>query len=144
MHLLSSEYEVIVSRTRIMLTEQTDLKTRLVGLACPIANGRDVATWMGVNMDQKNGAYFNFLPSVRSQQLETSVQPFDQSSRHARLLSMAKPAFNHIKDYFKNEIAGSCKAKAVVFVSDRKQARLTALDFVTFCNRDEEPHQFRN
>lgn len=73
LHLLSSEYEVIVSRTRIMLSDQTDLKTRLVGLACPIANGRDVAMWMGISMDQKDGTYFNFLPSVRSQQLETSV-----------------------------------------------------------------------
>ena len=57
---------------------------------------------------------------------------------------MAKPAFNHIKDYFKSEQKNSNMAKAIVFVSDRKQARLTALDFVTFCNREEEPYQFRD
>jgi hypothetical protein len=29
----------------------------------PIANGRDVALWLGVDVDQ--GAYFNFSPAVR-------------------------------------------------------------------------------
>ena len=46
---------------------QSELKgpkpIRIVGLACPIANGRDIAMWMGVQMDA--GTYFNFLPSVR-------------------------------------------------------------------------------
>ena len=66
------------------------------------------------------GTYFNFLPSVRPYTLETDVQPFDQFSRHARLLAMAKPAFNHIKEHLASEKEGLNQAKAIVFVSDRK------------------------
>ena len=143
LHLLSPEYEVIISRTRLMQSDLTESKPiRIVGLACPIANGRDIAMWMGVQMDA--GAYFNFPPSVRPQPLEISVQSFDQFSRYARLLAMAKPAFNQIKKHLACEKDGSKESKAIVFVSDRKQARLTALDFVTFTASDEDPYQFKN
>ena len=70
----------------------------MIGLACPIANGRDVAQWLGVSIE--SGAYFNFSPSVRPVAIEKSVQTFDQFTRHARLLAMAKPAYNHIKKHF--------------------------------------------
>lgn len=52
---------------------------------------------------------------------------------------MAKPAYNHLKKHF---IQGS-PCSGIVFVSDRKQARLTALDFVTFTAADDNPEQFR-
>ena len=51
LHLLSSTYEVVISRTRLMQSELKDVilpgkqkarPIRIVGLACPIANGRDV------------------------------------------------------------------------------------------------------
>lgn len=60
---------------------------------------------------------------------------------------MAKPAFNHVKKHFSCEDDpedGIYKSKAIVFVSDRKQARITALDFVTFATCDENPEQFKN
>jgi pre-mRNA-splicing helicase BRR2 len=65
---------------------------RIVSLSCPIANGRDVAMWLGVDVD--SGAYFNFSPAVRPQPIEATVQSFDQFNRPARLLAMAKPAYN--------------------------------------------------
>jgi len=34
-------------------------------LACPIANGKDIAAWLGVSTNAESGGYFNFLPSVR-------------------------------------------------------------------------------
>jgi pre-mRNA-splicing helicase BRR2 len=68
MQLLTPEYEVVASRVRLM---QSELKAaqpkgrpiRIVSLSVPIANGRDVALWLGVDVDQ--GAYFNFSPAVR-------------------------------------------------------------------------------
>jgi pre-mRNA-splicing helicase BRR2 len=51
---------------------------------------------------------------------------------------MAKPAFNQVKKQLKI----SDQAQAIVFVSDRKQARLTALDFVTFSAADEKSKEF--
>jgi len=44
---------------------------------------------------------------------------------------MAKPAYNAIKKH-----TGS-QGQSIVFVSDRKQTRLTALDFVTFTAAEE-------
>ena len=61
---------------------------------------------------------------------------------------MAKPAFNQIKRHLANEKAVSDgqadgqKAKAMVFVADRKQARLTALDLVTFITCEEDSSLF--
>ena len=45
---------------------------------------------------------------------------------------MAKPAFNALKRHL-----NPCSGQGIVFVSDRKQARLTALDFVTFTATDD-------
>jgi len=44
---------------------------RIIGLSCPIANGKDVAAWLGVSLD--SDSYFNFAPSARPQPLEASI-----------------------------------------------------------------------
>jgi len=108
---------------------------RIISLSCPIANGRDVALWLGVDVDQ--GAYFNFSPAVRPQPVEATVQSFDQFNRGARLLAMSKPAYSQLKKHFKTESSTDKTCSGIVFVSDRKQARLTALDFVTFAAAEE-------
>jgi pre-mRNA-splicing helicase BRR2 len=86
LQLLSPEYEVVCSRTRLIQNElkdtvvqgrQTAKKIRIIGLACPIANGKDVASWLGVSTNAENGGYFNFLPSVRPIQIEASILPYD-------------------------------------------------------------------
>jgi len=125
--------------------KQAPRPIRIVGLACPIANGRDISQWLGVSLD--SGSYFNFAPSVRPLTIEKSVQTFDQFTRYARLLSMAKPAFNHVKKHFACEAPdaqGVTKGSAIVFVGDRKQARITALDFVTYATCGEDPQMFKN
>jgi len=38
---------------------------RIIGLSCPIANGKDVASWLGVSTDPDAGGYYNFSPNVR-------------------------------------------------------------------------------
>ena len=50
---------------------------RFVGLSCPIANGKDVASWLGVSVDPEEGGYFNFSPSVRQKNLEAVILSFD-------------------------------------------------------------------
>ena len=52
---------------------------------------------------------------------------------------MTKPAFIHIKKHFElAEQEVSEKVQALVVVSDRKQARITALEFVTQIQNEQE------
>jgi hypothetical protein len=37
----------------------------MLGLACPVANAKDLAQWLGVQTDASQGNFFNFSPSVR-------------------------------------------------------------------------------
>ena len=108
---------------------------RMLGLSCPVANAKDLAQWLGVSTDIEQQCFFNFSPSVRPQPMEVSVLSFEQFNRSSRLLAMAKPAFNQVIRH----LGQSTDAKALVFVSDRKQVRLTGLDFVTFSAADEKP-----
>lgn len=55
---------------------------------------------------------------------------------------MQRPAYNAIKKNLNSGKGGSQDAQAIVFVSDRKQVRLTALDFTTFAASDEDPKRF--
>lgn len=55
---------------------------------------------------------------------------------------MAKPAYNQLKKHFKAG-EGSDGCCGIVFVSDRKQARLTALDFVTYTAAEDNLYQFK-
>jgi len=84
LHLLSPTYEVVVSRSRLIQSELREVTLpgkksprpiRILGLACPIANGRDIAQWLGVSLEA--GSYFNFAPSARPTPIEKSVQTFD-------------------------------------------------------------------
>lgn len=54
---------------------------------------------------------------------------------------MAKPAFNQLKKHFVNSTSNA--TGGIVFVSDRKQTRLTALDFVTFTAAGDNPDMFK-
>lgn len=53
---------------------------------------------------------------------------------------MERPAYNSLK----KNLNENTDSQAIVFVSDRKQARLTALDFITFVASDENPKRFLN
>lgn len=63
-------------------------------MSCPIANGTNIASWLGVSTDPDHGGYFNFSPSVRPQSLEASILAYDQYNRTTRLLAMSRPAYN--------------------------------------------------
>jgi hypothetical protein len=51
---------------------------------------------------------------------------------------MERPAYNALK----RNLSTRTESQAIVFVSDRKQARLTSLDFANFAATDEESKRF--
>eukprot|EP01022_Parablepharisma_sp_SALTPOND_P017480 TRINITY_DN2801_c4_g1_i1.p1 TRINITY_DN2801_c4_g1~~TRINITY_DN2801_c4_g1_i1.p1 ORF type:complete len:2164 (+),score=294.83 TRINITY_DN2801_c4_g1_i1:1425-7916(+) len=127
-----SVLEVILSRMRYM-SSQLEKLIRIIGLGVSIADSKDVAEWLGV----KPPLCFNFQPIVRPIPLELNIQGFEHNERTARLYAMSKPAYKVIKQY-----AVDGKKQCIVFTSDRKQTRLTALDFLMHAAYDYSPDQF--
>lgn len=117
-----SAMEVMISRMRY-ITSQIDYHIRILALGTSIADYRDVAEWIGATQDHT----FNFQPNARQQPIEIVIQGFDQNIRESRLHSMQKQLFQNIKQHSRS---------ALVFVNDRRQAKLTALDLVTLVGAD--------
>lgn len=133
LHLLSSGngvLEVITSRMRYMGT-QLEKHIRIIGLATSVANYKSLSEWIGASASFS----FNFHPNVRPVPLEIYIHGFDQSNKKARVFAMEKFVYQGIKQ--------QSKAKPVIiFVSDRKQARITALNLLTLTHSDNKPRQF--
>jgi pre-mRNA-splicing helicase BRR2 len=121
LQMLDATYEVVASRIRIMQTE-LDRKVRVVALSSPLANAKDVSNWLGIAFPANT---FNFHPSVRPTPMEIHIQGFDHNHKAVRLLAMQRPGYNSIK----RALAVGSASQGMVFVSDRKQVRLTAVEF---------------
>ncbi|KAI6657394.1 hypothetical protein LOD99_142 [Oopsacas minuta] len=123
-HLLGEDrgpvLEVIVSRTNF-ISSQTESKLRIIGLSTALANARDLAEWLGI----KAGGLFNFKPSVRPVPLEVHIEGFPGKHYCPRMATMNKPAFKSI-------LTHSPHKPVLIFVSSRRQTRLTALDLIGF------------
>nr|XP_010936311.1 DExH-box ATP-dependent RNA helicase DExH14 isoform X2 [Elaeis guineensis] len=135
-HLLGADrgpiLEVIVSRMRY-ISSQTERSIRFVGLSTALANARDLADWLGIG---ENGL-FNFKPSVRPVPLEVHIQGYPGKFYCPRMNSMNKPAYAAICTH-------SPTKPVLIFVSSRRQTRLTALDLIQLAASDENPRQFLN
>ena len=135
-HLLGEErgpiLEVIVSRMRYIATK-TDQTVRVVGLSTAMANAHDLAEWLGIPPD----GLFNFKPSVRPVPLEVHIAGFPGKHYCPRMATMNKPTYRAILNH-------SPDKPTLVFVSSRRQTRLTALDLIAFCSADEREQQFVN
>ncbi|KAI3463912.1 hypothetical protein Pfo_020575 [Paulownia fortunei] len=143
-HLLGADrgpiLEVIVSRMRY-ISSQTERSVRFVGLSTALANAHDLADWLGV---EENGL-FNFKPSVRPVPLEVHIQASDAPWLHCfgypgkyycpRMNSMNKPTYAAICTH-------SPTKPVLIFVSSRRQTRLTALELIQYAASDEQPRQF--
>lgn len=133
-HLLGGDrgptLEVIVSRMNY-IGSQTKKKVRIVGLSTALANAQDLADWLGIDKD----GLFNFSHTVRPVPLEIHIEGF--SGRHycPRMATMNKPAFNSIMRH-------SPQKPVIVFVSSRRQTRLTAQDLIAYCCLTENPYHF--
>ena len=130
-HLLGEDrgpvLEVIVSRTNF-IASHTSRKLRVVGLSTALANARDLADWLGI--DQVG--LFNFRPSVRPVPLEVHISGYPGKHYCPRMATMNKPTFQAIRTH-------SPEKPALVFVSSRRQTRLTAFDLFAFLAGEENP-----
>lgn len=122
--------EVVCSRMRY-ISSQLERQVRIVALSSSLGDARDVAQWLGCSPNTT----FNFHPSVRPVPLELHVQGFNITHNASRLIAMGKPVYNAILKH-------SPHKPAIIFVPTRKQARLTAIDLLTFTAAESQPNRF--
>ena len=102
-----------------------------MGLSTAMANAHDLAAWLGIPAD----GLYNFKPSVRPVPLEVHIAGFPGKHYCPRMATMNKPTYRAILNH-------SPTKPALVFVSSRRQTRLTALDLIAYCSADEREAQF--
>ncbi|XP_055382886.1 activating signal cointegrator 1 complex subunit 3 [Condylostylus longicornis] len=133
-HLLGEDrgpvLEVIVSRTNF-IASHTTRTLRIIGLSTALANAIDLANWLGIT---QMGLY-NFKPSVRPVPLSVHISGFPGKHYCPRMATMNRPTFQAIRQY-------SPCTPALIFVSSRRQTRLTALDLIAFLAGEDNPKQF--
>lgn len=81
------------------------------------------------------GGLFNFHPAVRPVQLEVHVDGFPGKHYCPRMATMNKPSYAAIQTY-------SPDKPVLIFVSSRRQTRLTAFDLVMFVGTENNPKQW--
>eukprot|EP01028_Stygiella_incarcerata_P002773 TRINITY_DN1524_c3_g1_i1.p1 TRINITY_DN1524_c3_g1~~TRINITY_DN1524_c3_g1_i1.p1 ORF type:complete len:2063 (+),score=572.47 TRINITY_DN1524_c3_g1_i1:42-6230(+) len=132
--------EVIVSRMRYIATNRDrdesldsqqqdstkDSPMRLVGLSTALANPLDLCEWLGV---RESVGLFNFRPSTRPVPVEVHLQGYAGRHYCPRMATMNKPAYDAIHLH-------SERQPVLVFVSSRRQTRLTALDLIALSMGD--------
>ncbi|EPY18912.1 RNA helicase [Strigomonas culicis] len=113
--------EVIVSRMRYI---GWNLKApiRLIGLSTAVSNPGDLSSWLGV---EKKWAIFNFDPSVRPVPMTVHIAGYPGKFYCPRMVAMNKPTYNAICEK-------SPSQPVIVFVSSRRQTRLTAMALIGF------------
>ncbi|CAG4955228.1 unnamed protein product [Parnassius apollo] len=133
-HLLGEDrgpvLEVIVSRTNF-IESHTSRRLRIIGLSTALANAKDLANWLNIG---EIGLY-NFRPSVRPVPLEVHISGHPGRHYCPRMMSMNKPTFQAIRTH-------SPCSPALVFVSSRRQTRLTALDLIAYLAAEDNPKQW--
>ncbi|KAJ1733569.1 activating signal cointegrator 1 complex subunit 3 [Coemansia biformis] len=133
-HLLGGDrgpvLEVIVSRMN-HISAQTGRAVRVVGLSTALANARDLADWLGI----RTAGLYNFRHSVRPVPLEMYIDGFPGRHYCPRMASMNRPAYRAIRTH-------SPRKPVIIFVSSRRQTRLTALDLIAFCGIEDNPRHF--
>ena len=130
-HLLSenkNQMEVVISRMRYMASE-LGRPIRFIALGSSIANYKVMAEWIGAK------DVYNFMPMARPTQLEVNIHNFDHNIQALRMLSMSKQAYHAIKRDYEGQ-------SIMIFVPNRKQARLIALDMISFASSNDNPDIF--
>ncbi len=131
-HLLGEDrgpvLEVIVSRTNF-ISSHTSHRLRVIGLSTALANAKDLADWLGI---ESQTGLFNFRPSVRPVPLEVHISGYPGKHYCPRMASMNKPTFQAVQTH-------SPSQPTLVFVSSRRQTRLTALDLIAFLASEDNP-----
>ncbi|KAG5505245.1 hypothetical protein JIQ42_07452 [Leishmania sp. Namibia] len=113
--------EVIVSRMRY-IGWSLKAPIRLLGLSTAVSNPGDLSSWLGV---EKKWAVFNFDPSVRPVPMTVHIAGYHGKNYCPRMATMNKPTYNAICEK-------SPTQPVIVFVSSRRQTRLTAMALIGF------------
>lgn len=107
------------------ISQKLSSSVRMVGLSTAMANGKDVANWFGVN----KFTFFNFKPNVRPCPITIYFDGFAEKHYCPRMNTMNKPAYTAIKKFSNNN-------PVLIFVSSRRQTRLTALDLIALASSE--------
>eukprot|EP01059_Diplonema_ambulator_P031908 TRINITY_DN6011_c1_g5_i1.p1 TRINITY_DN6011_c1_g5~~TRINITY_DN6011_c1_g5_i1.p1 ORF type:complete len:2067 (+),score=794.61 TRINITY_DN6011_c1_g5_i1:370-6201(+) len=131
--------EVIVSRMRYM-GWHIGRKIRIIGLSTALANATDLATWMGI----EGVGLYNFRPQVRPVPLELHIQGYPGRNYCPRMATMNKPCFMAIEKHakFVNKNGIETVKPVIIFVSSRRQTRLTGIDLISFLSVSNNPTLF--
>lgn len=84
--------------------------------------------------DLQMGLY-NFRPSVRPVPLEVHIAGFQGKHYCPRMATMNRPTFQAIRQH-------SPLQPTLIFVSSRRQTRLTALDLIAYLAAEDDPKQW--
>ena len=122
--------EVIVSRLNY-ISAKTSQRVRIVGLSTALANPHDLGRWLGIS----DRHIYNFSNAVRIVPLETHIAGFPGKHYCPRMATMNKPAFTAIQTY-------SPDKPVLIFVSSRRQTRLTAQGLTNLCAVASKPTAF--
>ena len=96
-----------------------------------MANAHDLANWLGIT----RAGLFNFKPSVRPVPLTKHIQGYPGKHYCPRMATMNKPTYAAIRTH-------SPAKPALVFVSSRRQTRLTSVDLISFCVAEDRTKQW--
>ncbi|ETW58345.1 hypothetical protein PFMC_05448 [Plasmodium falciparum CAMP/Malaysia] len=123
-HLLGQEnrggvIEILVNRFKNMQNE-LNKKIRLIGLTTVITSVDDLILWL----DVKENYLFNFPSSCRIVPCKTHILGFTQKAYCNRMSVMNKNVFDAINQYAQTK-------NVLIFVSSRRQTRLTAYDIIS-------------
>ncbi|KAJ2592446.1 Pre-mRNA splicing [Coemansia sp. RSA 1722] len=123
---LAATYEAVVSRVRFMAA-QLERPIRIVALAVPLANARDVAQWIGA----PSHAVFNFSPAVRPVPLEIRFMTSGVAHFASRMDAWTTPVYRAVSDQ-------KC-GPALVFVPGRRLCRSVAGDLLDMADEGVFP-----
>lgn len=78
---------------------------------------------------------YNFRPSVRPVPLKVHISGFPGKHYCPRMATMNRPTFQAIKQH-------APESSSLLFVSSRRQTRLTALDLIAYLAAEDNPKQW--
>eukprot|EP01116_Phalansterium_solitarium_P019909 TRINITY_DN5728_c0_g1_i2.p1 TRINITY_DN5728_c0_g1~~TRINITY_DN5728_c0_g1_i2.p1 ORF type:complete len:2045 (+),score=776.70 TRINITY_DN5728_c0_g1_i2:174-6308(+) len=123
--------EVITSRMRYISSRTEGNKIRIVALASSVANAKDLGEWIGTT----SHTCFAFHPNARPIPLEIHMQGFDIPHFGARLMAMSRPTLYAVANHAQGK-------PTIIFVPNRKQARRTAKDLISFSDPEDPNRTF--
>ncbi|OMH82892.1 Activating signal cointegrator 1 complex subunit 3 [Zancudomyces culisetae] len=120
-HMLGTELRGPVLEVLVSRMVRINPAVRIVGLSTAVSNAGDFGSWLGIRPQH----IYNFNHSVRPVPAKLYIEGFDGVHYCPRMAAMNKPAFRAL-------LRHSNRKPAIVFVSSKRQTRLTAMDMISF------------